>query len=394
MLIVRLHPSGDSEAGRGMVTLLSSHQMARVALGCFLIQGCAPSMVRGQEALRLEPSLRVSQVYDSNLLFAADGRQDDFITRISPGIDTAYRSAVLSFTGDYSLDAERFAEHSSLTGVNAHRTRVSTTYKPAPRFELAAEGAFMRTQFPGELAPGTGLVLRPAPALRFFVHPSAARQLDQRTSADVDYSFTDDQIVGGMRFRAQSTSIRLQRRESERTTASIRYELDRFDFNTGTASTSNMLTLGWTRSMTRDLSIALTGGPRIDNRRLEPELTAGMQARVRTGDLSLAYSRSRAPVIGFTSAAQTDTLRGSVAFMPWRHARVQVMPSVYRVVTGDRHARISRLGVEVSPVTSLRAEYDVSLQNGDIYSTALPSAFSRHVLSITFIRSRPPRLGK
>jgi hypothetical protein len=75
-----------------------------------------------------------------------------------------------------------------------------------------------------------------------------------------------------------------------------------------------------------------------------------------------------------------------------------VMPSVYRVVTGDRHARISRLGVEVSqsvsPVTSLRAEYDVSLQNGDIYSTALPSAFSRHVLSITFIRSRPPRLGK
>src|SRR5436305_656783 len=125
-----------------MSLFLRFRRSARVVLGCLLVHGAAPAVVRAQEGFRLQPSLGFSEIYDSNLLFGAGNEQGDYIARVSPGIDSSYRSALMSFYGAYSLDAERFAVHRVLTGINAHRAHLTIRYRPAARTELAAAGGF------------------------------------------------------------------------------------------------------------------------------------------------------------------------------------------------------------------------------------------------------------
>ncbi len=360
-----------------------------VAIGLVMISSAGVGAQ--QEGFRVEPLFGITQVYDTNLLFDAVSGQPDLITRVSPGIESTYQSPLMTFSGTYSLDGERFAEHPALSGVNAHRGHLAVGYRPALRTELAVDGSFMRTLFPGELAVGTGLVLRPAPADQISVRPSIARQLDERTRGTLEYSLSDAQISGFMHVRTQTASVRLERHESERTTTSVAYSVDRFDFSSSPTSTSQLLAVAWKRRVTRTVTLSLGGGPRVDNRHLAPELRAGIDADLQHATFAAGYLRTRTAMVGFLSAVDTESLNVSAAVRPWRHAELRTTPSLYRMFAGGRRARIYRVGIEftqaVTASTAFRAACDTTLQDGNIAAVAFgPAAFSRHVFSISFVR--------
>ena len=58
----------------------------------FLGEAIAPHPVRAQQLFHLNPSIAVTQVYDSNLFFTTSDRQADSIWRVTPAIDAEYRS--------------------------------------------------------------------------------------------------------------------------------------------------------------------------------------------------------------------------------------------------------------------------------------------------------------
>ena len=76
-------------------------------------------------------------VSDSNLFCGPADRQSDVIARVSPAIDAEYRSTRLTLLGRYTVDAERFAEHASLTTPRARQqAAVDVLYRPAPPVDV------------------------------------------------------------------------------------------------------------------------------------------------------------------------------------------------------------------------------------------------------------------
>jgi hypothetical protein len=76
------------------VTLFRTIVALALALG-------ADDVARAQGTFRVSPLLGIAQVYDSNLFFTSvpAERQADFITRVSPGIDSEYRTPLLTLHG-------------------------------------------------------------------------------------------------------------------------------------------------------------------------------------------------------------------------------------------------------------------------------------------------------
>ena len=128
------------------------------------VHGTVLSGLRAQELgrspLRVSPLFSTTQVYDSNLFSTSVAPQGDFITRVSPGIESEYRSARFSLLGHYVLDLERFAAHPELTSADGRQqASIDLHTSRSRRLAFAVDGTFARTRTPGELSAGTGLTL-------------------------------------------------------------------------------------------------------------------------------------------------------------------------------------------------------------------------------------------
>ena len=70
--------------------------------------------------LRFTPSLTVSELYDSNVLFISGGTdKDDFVTTVSPALTATYRGRPLEGTLSAGLGVSSYAKHSDLNYVSA-----------------------------------------------------------------------------------------------------------------------------------------------------------------------------------------------------------------------------------------------------------------------------------
>jgi hypothetical protein len=113
------------------------------------------------------------------LFFTSVDRQADFITRVTPGVLSEYRSLRLALRGRYALDVERFAAHPELSGMDARQqAAIAVSYRPTPRVAVAADAEYSTTHTPSELNAETGLIWSRAEAERVTAHSSITRHLD------------------------------------------------------------------------------------------------------------------------------------------------------------------------------------------------------------------------
>src|SRR5207247_10753909 len=143
---------------------------ARAAVSTFGIAG-ASAPAAAQPTFQRTPLFTVTQAYDDNILFSAIAPEADYVTRVTPGIESHYDSTLFTLVSRYMFDAERFARHPALTAIDGHRASLDFHYKPTGRVELSADGGFTRTRTPGELYAAGGLILARATAERLWVHP-------------------------------------------------------------------------------------------------------------------------------------------------------------------------------------------------------------------------------
>src|SRR5439155_20882239 len=119
-----------------------------------------PASARAQGLFQMSPLFSTAEEYDSNLFSAPADRQADFIARVSPGLESSYKSPVLTVAGRYTFDVERFARHPELTTMDARqRAGATVTYRPAPRLAVAADAELVKTQTPAELNALTNVTL-------------------------------------------------------------------------------------------------------------------------------------------------------------------------------------------------------------------------------------------
>jgi hypothetical protein len=340
----------------------------RLALVLVLLHGAMPPRAaRAQGVFQLRPLMTTAQVYDSNLFFTRMDRQADFITRVSPGVLSEYRSLRLALRGRYALDIERFADHPELSGMDARQqAAIDFSYRPAPRVALAADVEYSTTHAPSELNAETGLILSRAKAERVAMHSSITRHLNPATTGSIDYLLTQDSVAGGIAILTHAATIGASRRVSSRDRVSAGYRLHQYSFGTS-SPTAHELRLGWTRGITERSTISIDGGPRVTDGSLAPELSASIRYQFSPGDLSLAYARTQTTAIGL-GLADTQRVSATATWSPRRSLRMQISPAFFHSAHGGLQADVYRLSVDVArriaQGLSLDAVVNTDVQHG------------------------------
>ena len=383
--------------------LLSPWRVDRVpvlfapALACAL---AVPRSADAQGVFRATPSVSVTQQQDSNVFSTSVAPASDFVTRVSSGIDSEYRSPIWTMSGRYFLDNERFADHAELDSMDARqRAAVALGYRPNPRVGWTVDAEFWKTRTPGELNAATGLTFTRAAARRLSAHSSVTRHLTPLSTGTIDYNVTQDHLAGGAGATTHDAAVEIQRRRSSRETVTLDYRFRDYVFVAAghpSAAISHAVTVGWTRAITPSLRIALDGGPRVTNASAAAELFASVQYERAPGDVSLTYARTQATVIGLAGVADTQSLSATAARTLWSSVRMRVGPSMFRSALGGARADAYVFTVDftraITPRIAIDVALDGSLQRGSLYGRLANTTIARHGALIRLVAGPPTKL--
>jgi hypothetical protein len=367
----------------------------RLTLGILLLHHVVATGVAAQSVFRVTPSISVTQMYDSNILFTPSDRQADFITRVTPAIESEYRSPLWTLSGRYTLDGERFAQHATLSRANAQQHAVAgIRYQPTARMVVAVATEFARTQTPGELVPQTGLAFGRRAAQRLGAHSSIAHRLSPVTTGTIGYKFTEDRIEGGILIRSHDATIAAERRMSERDTLDAAFRSRQFLFGAASA-TSQVLRLGWTRAVTGRVSVSIDAGPNVTNARPGLDLAVSLRNRFDAGDVSVAYMREPTTVFGLAGTVDTQSVSATTSWDARRWLRIRVTPAFYQSELAAVRADVYRLMVDtvwsIAGNLSLETSFNASQQRGGLYAGFAGQIVPRHEAVIRLVAApRPP----
>lgn len=368
------------------------HARKLVLLSAVLV----PTAVSAQPGFYITPSFSVAEVYDDNVFATADRREADFISRFSPSIEAGYQSARLTLLGRYTFDAEVFAGHPELTTPEARRNAsADLRYLPTPLLTLSLTGTYLTTQTPGEFNTETGLQTGRTPAERVSVTPAVAYQLGPLSTATGDYTFAQDE-AGGIETEIHSANLGFERRVTPRDTGSLGYAFRHFAFS-GDTSTSHTFTLGWTRDITPLTTITLRAGPRFSDGSTDPEVAASIRRTFKHGELSVAYARTQATVVGERGVVESESFGVTLIYRLLAALEVRVAPVFITSTRGDLEATVYGVGVEavyrVAKGLFLTGSYRFSLQQGNLVPGARrDEEIQRNVVTLSLVVTYPYRL--
>ena len=153
-----------------------------------------------------------------------------------------------------------------------------------------------------------------------------------------------------LRLAAHTATLTGERHVSRRDAARVDYIFRAFDFGSEGSTRSHVVTVGWTRSLTRRASLTAGGGPRMGDGALTPELSASVSYRLEAADLSIAYARTQTTLIGLAGVGRhrQPSLPAAVVSAGLTALRIRIAPGVMQTRAPALEARVYRLGIGVS----------------------------------------------
>jgi hypothetical protein len=211
------------------------------------------------------------------------------------------------------------------------------------------------------------------------------------------YSYTQASQEGGTSNSAHQVRLGVSHQFTLIDTGNLDYILSIFSDSESSSSTSNAVTLGWTRQLTPQTMASVSGGPRFSGGGVSPEINASLSHEFKAFEnrvqASLTYTRSQGFVIGQSGTVNTEVLSGGIMFEPIRSLQVNVRGGVARLTGGtgpDTTTYGTNVGVSylIYKWLSARAAYSYSLQDqtgGNI---------SHNVISFGFDATYPIRIDQ
>jgi hypothetical protein len=350
------------------------------------------------------PSFGVSETYDDNIFLTESDRQDDFITRFTPGIRLGYVSAPLTLLGSYAFDIEVYAKESDLNNVGERqRGQLEFRYLPDPLLVLTLDANFARSNDPVDINRQGALLRRrgvapsgvPVTEIRrgreetttFTLSPAATYEFTPVWSGTAAYTFALTDTEDGARGTSHTLSLGASRTLSEKDTGSVIYSFSVFDTEGGDSTTSHTILFGWTRRVSELLTFGLSLGPRFSDDG-DTGVDAGASVNYRLGrltDLSLVYSRSQALVGDRSESATVDAVSAVISTRPLQFLQVSAGPTFNRISGNGGVGDVSIYGLDAAATyqfnrwLSGNATYRFSYQEGlggDIFHNTLTIGLS------------------
>lgn len=344
-----------------------------------------------------EPSLLVSEAYDDNLFLDPEQAEADYFTRITPGLQTGYRSGRVQVTGSAQFDAERYNRHSELDTMQARRNvGLDLSGMVTPRLTLLANATYTHTTTPGELNLLSGLVVGRNPADRFAVRPSLVYRTSPRGRLMAGYMASYDRLEGFTDALTQESTVEYRHAVTSRTFLSTDYTFRMFDFDSPLPThPSHVAAVGVGHAFTPNTTLLVRGGPRfsaasvqppvaaplaplpvVDERSIDPEWSVALQHRGRRGEAELNFARSQTTAIGQSLVIDTMSAGATLTYRPGSRVELRASPTVYRDTGGPLEARVLRLAADftvwLSNHIAIVSQYSGGFQDGTRVDDALP----------------------
>ena len=113
--------------------------LVALAVGGMLLSGTPPA---GAADWSVVPELRLSAEYDSNLSYAYQNKEGDFILRAMPSVDFSYASEVSQLTGRLGLTGLHYVKAPYRDKIDQN-FQVSGRYLVLPRLSLSFSGSYI-----------------------------------------------------------------------------------------------------------------------------------------------------------------------------------------------------------------------------------------------------------
>ena len=345
----------------------------------------------GQSRIEAVPSVTVGSIYDDNLFAQVQGDAGHMLT-VRPGLSTAVDTPRLTLLSLFTFDSQH-SNHADLTMVDARRhADANMHYRSTDATTIGLMAQYDRTETPGEINLGTGILSDRRQAHRWEVSPNFAHRVRPHTSVTGSYDWTAESLVDNGTGRMQVTRAGLSQIANARSTLSgmvqERHFADPTDARNG--SDSFALLAGWDHQFSPAGRVSIQAGPRVSSYRgLEPEVSAGITHATPRLGVAADYSHGETIVLGIRGPV---TLNGGGARVTWPLRRTMEISShsaVTAINTLDQHQLTSyrqTLIASWSPggLYTFNGSYGVDYQQGNIrHNVFTDAAVMRHVFGVS-----------
>jgi hypothetical protein len=344
-----------------------------------------------QSHIEAVPSVTVGSVYDDNLFAQAEGSVGQMLM-VRPGLGTAIDTRRLSLSSLFTFDSQR-SNHADLTMIDARRhADTNMKYRATDMTTLGLMAQYDRTETPGEINIGTGILSDRRQAQRFEVSPNFAHRFRPHTSVTGSYDWMAESLVDNGTGRMQVVRAGLSQISSARSTLSGMVQERHFADPTDATNGSDSLALlgGWDHQFSPASRFSIQAGPRVSSYRgLLPEVNAGIMRETPRLKLGVDYAHSETIVLGIRGPV---TYNGGGARVTWpfrRTIEVSSHTAATAIDTLDLHRLTSYRQTFIASWTpgglyTVNASYGVDYQQGNIRRNVFTDAdVWRHVFGVS-----------
>ncbi len=280
------------------------------------------------------PSVTVGSLYDDNLFAQVQGDAGHMLT-VRPGLGTALDTPRLNVSSLFTFDSQH-SNHADLTMIDARRHADTT---------LGVMAQYDRTETPGEINIGTGILTDRRQAHRWEVSPNFAHRFGPHTSVTGFYDWMAESLVDNGTGRMQVVRAGLSRIVNARSSATAwvmeRHFADPTDASNG--SDSFAVLGGWDHQFSPASRFSIQAGPRISSYRgLQPEVSAGISRETPRLKAGIDYSHSETIILGIRGPV---VYNGGGARVTWpfrRTIEISSHSAATAIDTLDQHRRRCR----------------------------------------------------
>jgi hypothetical protein len=344
-----------------------------------------------QSHIEAVPSVTIGTVYDDNLFAQAQGDAGHMVT-VRPGLGTAIDTPRLNLSSLFTFDSQR-SNHRDLTMIDARRHADTTMkYRATDMTTLGLMAQYDRTETPGEINIGTGILTDRRQAQRWEASPNFAHRFREHTSLTGSYAYTAESLVDNGTGRMQVVRAGLSQIYNPRSTVTgwvmERHFADPTDATNGSDSVAVLG--GWDHQLSPASRFSIQAGPRVSSYRgLQPEVSAGITRETPRLKAGIDYSHSETIVLGIRGPVAYN---GGAARVTWALRRTMEISShtaATAIDTLDEHRLTSYRQTFIASWTpgglyTLNASYGVDYQQGNVRRGVFTDAdVWRHVFGVS-----------
>ena len=364
---------------------------AAVTIVIVAVSALKAATATAQSHVEAVPSVTIGSIYDDNIFAQAQGDAGQMLM-IRPGLGTAIDTPRLSLSSLFTFDSQR-SNHRDLTMVDARRHADATLkYRTTAMTTIGFMAQYDRTETPGEINIGTGILSERRQAQRWEVSPNFAHRLREHTSITGSYDFTTETLVdngtGRMQVARAGLSQIVNTRSSLTGWVMERHFADPSDATNGSDSVAVLG--GWDHQFSPASRFSIQAGPRVSSYRgLQPEINAGVTRETPRLKVGIDYSHSETIVLGIRGPVAYN---GGGARLTWPFRRTIELSShtaATAIDTLDQHRLTSYRQTFVAAWTpgglyTLNASYGVDYQQGNVRRGVFTdSDVWRHVFGVS-----------